>query len=90
MDAVFKLDYSNRDEDGSVGTIPDSLKTEFKTLVNKRSVYDGGGIEPDVEIEPYKYSNILRSIIRKGIYLTLLISLRQKMIVFFLLKSFCF
>lgn len=62
---IQALDYSNRDEDGSVGTIPDSLKTEFKTLVNKRSVYDGGGIEPDVEIEPYKYSNILRSIIRK-------------------------
>lgn len=62
---IQALDYSNRDEDGSVGKIPDSLKTEFKTLVNKRSVFDGGGIEPDVKIEPYKYSNILRSIIRK-------------------------
>lgn len=62
---IQALDYSNRDEDGSVGTIPDSLKTEFKTLINKRSVFDGGGIEPDVAVEPYKYSNILRSIIRK-------------------------
>lgn len=62
---IQALDYSNRDEDGSVGMIADSLKTEFKTLINKRSVFDGGGIEPDVVVEPYKYSNILRSIIRK-------------------------
>ena len=62
---IQALDYSNRDEDGSVGKIADSLRTEFKTLVNKRTVYDGGGITPDIEIEPHKYSNILRSIISK-------------------------
>jgi carboxyl-terminal processing protease len=62
---IQALDYSNRDEDGSVGKIPDSLRTEFKTLVNKRTVYDGGGITPDIEIEPHKYSNILRSVISK-------------------------
>jgi carboxyl-terminal processing protease len=60
---IQALDYSNRDEDGSVGKIADSLRTEFKTLVHQRSVFDGGGITPDVEIEPYRYSNILRSII---------------------------
>lgn len=62
---IQAVDYSDRDEDGSVGKIPDSLRTEFKTLVNKRTVYDGGGISPDIEIEPHKYSNILRSIISK-------------------------
>jgi carboxyl-terminal processing protease len=62
---IQALDYSSRDEDGSVGKIPDSLRTEFKTLVNKRTVYDGGGITPDIEIEPHKYSNILRSVISK-------------------------
>ena len=62
---IQALDYTNRDEDGSVGKIPDSLRTEFKTLVNKRTVYDGGGITPDIEIEPHKYSNILRSVISK-------------------------
>ena len=62
---IQALDYSNRDEDGSVGKIADSLRTEFKTLVNKRTVYDGGGITPDIEIEPHKYSNILRSVISK-------------------------
>jgi carboxyl-terminal processing protease len=62
---IQALDYSSRDEDGSVGKTPDSLRTEFKTLVNKRTVYDGGGITPDIEIEPHKYSNILRSVISK-------------------------
>ena len=36
--------------DGSVTTIPDSLRVEFKTR-GGRKVYDGGGILPDVEIE---------------------------------------
>jgi carboxyl-terminal processing protease len=62
---IQALDYSSRDEDGSVGKTPDSLRTEFKTLVNKRTVYDGVGITPDIEIEPHKYSNILRSVISK-------------------------
>ena len=62
---IQALDYSNRDEDGSVGKVPDSLRTEFKTLVNKRSVFDGGGITPDITIEPQKFSNILRSLVSK-------------------------
>ena len=32
-----------------MGKIPDSLKTAFKTK-NGRTVYDGGGIEPDIKI----------------------------------------
>lgn len=62
---IQALDYSNRDDDGSVGKIADSLRTEFKTLVNERKVYDGGGITPDIELEPQKVSNILRSIVSK-------------------------
>ena len=62
---IQALDYSNRDDDGSVGKVPDSLRTEFKTLVNERSVFDGGGISPDIIIEPQKFSNILRSLVSK-------------------------
>lgn len=43
------LDYSHRRSDGSVGSIPDSLKKPFKTA-HGRTVYDGGGIDPDVSI----------------------------------------
>lgn len=45
------LDYSHRREDGSVGSIPDSLKQTYKTT-NGRTVYDGGGIDPDVVTNP--------------------------------------
>ncbi len=62
---IQALDYSNRDDDGSVGKVPDSLRTEYKTLKNGRSVFDGGGITPDIIIESDKYSNILRSLVSK-------------------------
>ncbi|MBQ0122418.1 MAG: S41 family peptidase [Bacteroidales bacterium] len=47
---VQAIDYSHRNEDGSVGNIPDSLRHAFKT-VSGRTVYDGGGITPDIEVE---------------------------------------
>lgn len=59
---IQALDYSHRNADGSVGTIPDSLRSKFKTK-SGRVVYDGGGIYPDVSIKPRKYSNILRSLV---------------------------
>ncbi|WKZ58333.1 MAG: S41 family peptidase [Cyclobacteriaceae bacterium] len=43
------MDYTHRRDDGSVASIPDSLKTAFKTT-NGRTVYDGGGIEPDIAV----------------------------------------
>jgi carboxyl-terminal processing protease len=54
---IQALDYTHRNPDGSVGHIPDSLITEFKT-VNGRKVYDGGGIYPDVFIESEKLSKL--------------------------------
>jgi carboxyl-terminal processing protease len=44
---IQALDYSHRNADGSVGNIPDSLITTFKTK-NGRIVKDGGGVTPDI------------------------------------------
>ncbi|MBR6414729.1 MAG: S41 family peptidase [Bacteroidales bacterium] len=63
---VQAIDYSNRNEDGSVGYIPDSLTREFKTL-HGRTVRDGGGITPDVEIENPTYSRLVYSLVLNGI-----------------------
>ncbi|MEO9872561.1 S41 family peptidase [Ekhidna sp.] len=60
---IQAIDYSNRNEDGSVGKIPDSLKTEFYTL-NGRRVFDGGGIDPDVEVEKLEFAPITKSLLR--------------------------
>jgi len=54
---IQALDYSNRNDDGSVGEIPDSLISEYTTK-NGRLVYDGGGIQPDFEIVPDILSEI--------------------------------
>lgn len=54
---IQALDFSNRNEDGSVGIIPDSLISEFKTK-NGRTVKDGGGIRPDIEITPESLSQV--------------------------------
>jgi len=50
-------DFSHPNEDGSVGVIPDSLISEFKTK-NGRTVKDGGGITPDIEILPEPLAQI--------------------------------
>ena len=44
---IQALDYAHRNDDGSVGTVPDSLIREFRTS-GGRKVYDGGGVMPDV------------------------------------------
>jgi carboxyl-terminal processing protease len=54
---IQALDYSSRNEDGSVGKVPDSLISEYQTR-NGRLVYDGGGIQPDFEVVPEMLSEI--------------------------------
>ena len=63
---VQAIDYSNRKEDGSVGAIPDSLTHEFSTT-HGRKVRDGGGITPDFEVKPHKYSRLTYSLVLGGI-----------------------
>lgn len=61
---IQAVDYAHRNPDGSVGTIPDSLITAFKTKAG-RTVYDGGGITPDIKIEPEKYAKITQELVIK-------------------------
>ncbi|MGQ1785487.1 MULTISPECIES: S41 family peptidase [unclassified Saccharicrinis] len=64
---IQAVDYSHRNEDGSVGLIPDSLITEFKTF-GGRSVYDGGGVSPDIKVEPQKYGNIAYALVAQNMF----------------------
>ncbi len=63
---VQAIDYSNRNEDGSVGHIPDSLTREFKTA-SGRIVRDGGGITPDIDIPVPRYSRLVYSLVLGGV-----------------------
>ncbi len=60
---IQALDYSHRNEDGSVGKIPDTLISEFKTK-HGRTVKDGGGIVPDVQYDYSKPGNITIALMR--------------------------
>jgi carboxyl-terminal processing protease len=62
---IQALDYSHRNEDGSVGHVPDSLITPFKTVHSKRTVYNGGGIMPDIKMDEEKFSPITTSLTNK-------------------------
>ena len=60
---IQALDYSHRNEDGSVSRIPDSLTHEFKTL-HGRIVRDGGGLAPDSVIDWGKVSRLVYNVVR--------------------------
>src|SRR3546814_3976435 len=63
---IQALDYTHRNPDGSVGKIPDSLVSSFKTK-NGRTVQDGGGILPDVLVERSSPSKVGQSLLEKGL-----------------------
>ncbi len=60
---IQSIDYAQRREDGSATLIPDSLKIPYKTR-NGRTVFDGGGIEPDVIIDPRNSAAISVALVR--------------------------
>lgn len=63
---VQAKDYSHRAEDGSVGNIPDSLIREFKTAKG-RTVKDGGGITPDIDVPSETVNRISYAAVAGGL-----------------------
>ncbi len=58
---IQALDYWNRDGQGNAVRVKQENFNEFKTK-NGRSVFDGGGIQPDIIIEDAKSSTITKAI----------------------------
>jgi len=63
---VQALDYSHRRPDGSVATLPDSLKKAYATQ-NGRTVYEGAGIEPDVAVPQPEMHPLLAALHQQGL-----------------------
>jgi len=61
---IQALDYTHRRDDGSVVKVADSLMHEFKTK-DGRSVYDGGGIYPDIFVNQEHFANITEALVGK-------------------------
>ena len=64
---IQALDYTHRNDDGSVGYVPDSLISEYKTK-SGRLVYDGGGIQPDFEVIPEILSEITLQLYTQSLF----------------------
>jgi len=62
---IQALDYTHRQSDGHVNRFADSLKAEFKTA-HGRKVYDGGGLDPDVKVEPETFGSAASELLTSG------------------------
>lgn len=63
---IQALDYTHRKLDGTVQKIADSLKVQYKTKMG-RTVYDGGGLDPDVKVESNYIGAITSELIASGL-----------------------
>ncbi len=63
---IQALDYSRRNLDGNVERFADSLKTAFQTK-SGRTVYDGGGLDPDVVVKREPYGTALLQLAQSGL-----------------------
>ena len=65
---IQALDYAHKDENGKAIKKAQNEFTAFKTKIG-RTVYDGGGVLPDVEISETKTANITDAVVKKdGIF----------------------
>jgi len=62
---IQEIDYAHRADDGTLGKVPDSLRTAFKTA-SGRTVYDGGGVAPDVAVHEREIADITRILLQKN------------------------
>jgi carboxyl-terminal processing protease len=74
---IQALDYSHRNADGSVGKVADSLMKAFKTKAG-RTVFDGGGIKPDISIKTIDASAIARTLESKLFIFDYAVQYRKK------------
>lgn len=63
---IQAIDYAHRKEDGTAQKFADSLKTAFKTA-HGRTVYDGGGLDPDLPVSRAPYGSALIQLAQSGL-----------------------
>ena len=61
---IQAIDYSHRNQEGEVDYVPDSLRKAFTTIAG-RKVKDGGGIEPDAQVDPVFLSQVAITLLRR-------------------------
>ncbi len=64
---IQALDYWNRDADGNAVLTKKEDYKAYKTVNSKRTVYDGGGVDPDIKLASAAYSPITTSLLRDNL-----------------------
>lgn len=64
---IQALDYAHKDESGKATKMADSSKRAFKTKCG-RTVFDGNGIKPDIELERKDYADVVASLGEKKLF----------------------
>ena len=59
---IQELDYANRDKKGNIPKFSDSGINSFKTE-NGRTVFDGGGVEPDIKLVKLEKSDVTKRLL---------------------------
>lgn len=62
---IQALDYQHRDQEGNAVRFTKEDYNEFQTR-NGRTVFDGGGILPDIQLKTSEYSNITTAILQQN------------------------
>jgi carboxyl-terminal processing protease len=63
--SIQELDYSNRNKNGDIPKFSDKERNAFKTK-NGRTVYDGGGIQPDIKFERPEQTEATKSLLKSN------------------------
>ncbi len=63
---IQAINYAERNADGSVKHVPDSLKVAFKTINKGRTVFDGGGIDPDLVLPKAEEGKLVEALVAKN------------------------
>lgn len=63
---IQAIDYAEKNADGSVYKIPDSLKRQF-TTADGRKVWDGGGIDPDISFAVPTVNPLVKALIDSNV-----------------------
>lgn len=64
---IQALDYAHKKQDGTAEKFADSTLKAYGTKAG-RTVYDGNGVFPDIEVEASKYSPITVSLLTKNLF----------------------
>ncbi|MCK0130243.1 S41 family peptidase [Flavobacteriaceae bacterium F08102] len=74
---IQELDYTHRDKNGKVPKFSENQRNAFQTK-NGRTVYDGGGIEPDIKLASVERSQATKDLLNSDAFFNFAVNYYQE------------